>query len=212
MEVSNMTARLPRCSGIAILRGLSLRLTAALTCLFAAGFCLAAPAAAQISPDGTPAKSLQQQAGPYRLQINLYADPVGVEQPLNVAVQAAPGGPPLDGATVTITGQPGLGTDATTTRAVRLNEEQGVPGSFAGEIAFSISGAWDLQVQVSGPAGDGATRVPVAVAAPRAIPVWLGWTIGLAPPVLGLIWFGWWNRGYLARLRAAEAELMQGAA
>ena len=35
------------------------------------------------------------------------------------------------------------------------------------------------------------------------VPEWLGWLIGLSP-LMGLVWFGWRQRGYLRRLRAEQ--------
>ena len=75
------------------------------------------------------------------------------------------------------------------------------PGSYTGEVSFPVRGAWDLQLHASGPEGEATADVPITVAAPSAIPVWIGWLIGLSP-LVGLAWFAWWNRNYLRRLRA----------
>lgn len=150
------------------------------------------------------ARTEQLSAGPYLLSVQLHDDPAQVEQPLELAVQPLPGGAALDDATVTVIGVPGLGTDATQTRESTLRPETGEPGSYTGQLSFPVRGAWDLELRVSGPAGEGTASLPMTVAAPEAIPVWLGWLIGMSP-LAGLAWFVWWNRGYLRRLRAEEA-------
>jgi len=152
---------------------------------------------------GVPARQDERTIAGYHLLVNQYADPARVEQALPVTVAAAPDGPSLDGASLSLVGRPGLGTDGVATRAVPLIEEPLEPGSYAAEVAFSVAGSWELEVQVDGPVGSGAARVPVVVAAPSAIPVWLGWLIGLSP-LAGLAWFATWNRRELGRLMAAS--------
>lgn len=141
-----------------------------------------------------------RQAGPYVLDIVLDADPPHVERSLGITVRALPGTPPLDGVSLTVTGLPGDRTHAVPTRVRRLRPDPREPGDYAGEIAFAVAGAWVLEVRAAGPAGTGAVRLPLTVGAPPAIPVWVGWMIGLSP-LIGVIWFGWWNLGYLRRLR-----------
>ena len=150
----------------------------------------------------------QLSAGPYLLSVQLNDDPAKVEQPLELTVQPLPGSAALDGATVTVTGVPGLGTDAMQTRETTMQPVSGEPGSYTGQVSFPVRGAWDLEVGVSGPAGEKTASVPLIVAAPEAIPVWLGWLIGMSP-LAGVVWFVWWNRGYLRRLRAEEVSDLQ---
>jgi hypothetical protein len=158
---------------------------------------LAAPASAHQEA----ARTEQLQAGPYLLSVQLYDDPAHVEQPLMLTVHSLPSSASLDEAAVTVTGVPGPGVDATQTPATNLRPDPAEPGSYTGEVSFPVRGTWDLQLEVSGPQGEGTANVPVTVAAPSAIPVWLGWLIGLSP-LVGVAWFAWWNRNYLRRLRA----------
>ena len=160
---------------------------------------------ASVSAHEEAARTEQLSAGPYLLWVQLREDPAQVEQPLELAVQSLPDGAALDGATITVTGVPGLGTDATRTRETVLQPETDEPGSYTGQVSFPVRGAWDLEVRVSGPAGEGTASVPLTVAAPAAIPVWLGWLIAMSP-LIGVGWFMWWNRGYLRRLRAEEVD------
>ncbi|MDQ3942090.1 MAG: FixH family protein [Actinomycetota bacterium] len=165
---------------------------------------LALPVAPVIAHEDA-ARTEELSAGPYQLSVQLYDDPVQVGQPLEVTVRSLPGGPDLEDATVTVTGVPGLGTDATQTREIAMQPETAEPGSYAGEVSFPVRGAWDVRIRVSGPAGEGTASLPVTVAVPGAIPVWLGWLVGLSP-LVGIAWFAWWNRGYLHQLRAEEVD------
>jgi hypothetical protein len=161
--------------------------------------------AAPVSAHESSARVEELSAGPYLLSVQLYDDPVQVGQPLEITVRSLPGGPALEDATVTVIGVPGLGTDATQTRETTMQLETAEPGSYVGEVSLPVRGAWDIRIWASGPAGEGTASVPVTVAVPGAIPVWLGWLVGLSP-LAGLAWFAWWNKGYLRRLRAEEMD------
>jgi hypothetical protein len=153
---------------------------------------------------GVPVKQAERDVGGYHLIVSEYADPAHVDQGLPITVWAADGSAPLDDAQLTAIGRPGLGTDATPTHVARLVEEPTEQGSYAAELAFAVAGSWDVEIDVDGPAGSGSVQVPVQVAAPAAIPVWLGWAIGLSP-LLGVAWFASWNRRELRRLAATAA-------
>jgi hypothetical protein len=158
---------------------------------------LAAPASAHQEA----ARTEQLQVGPYLLSVQLDEDPPHVEEPLMLRVHSLPSSASLDEAAVTVTGVPGPGTDATQTRVTNMRADPAEPGSYTGEVSFPVRGAWDLQLHASGPEGEATANVPITVAAPSAIPVWIGWLIGLSP-LVGVAWFAWWNRNYLRRLRA----------
>ena len=146
------------------------------------------------------ARTVAVQAGSYRLVVGFMSDPPHVENPLEVTVRADAGGPSLEGATLTLIGLPGLGTDATPTRLVNLKPQAGEPGEYAGAVSLTVRGAWNLRLDIQGPGGSGTVFLPVTVAAPAAMPPWLGWLIAMSP-LSGVAWFGWWNRRYLERLR-----------
>ena len=151
------------------------------------------------------ARLVTTQAGPYLLTIGFMSDPPQVETPLEVTLKAEPPGPSLAGTTLTLTGLPGLGTDATPTRPVRLTLEADETEFYEGKVSLPVRGAWVLRLDVEGSAGRGTALLPVTVAAPAAMPLWLGWLIALSP-LLGVAWFAGWNRRYLARLRLEEAR------
>jgi hypothetical protein len=130
----------------------------------------AAPAAALA--DGT--RTDAYPAGPYSVTVTR-DDPVTVEQTIRFAVTLAP----ADGAGVAAIALPDAGTPARPVRAVAVAGYR--QGTYAVTARFPVRGAWLLTLAVTGRAGRGQATVRVAVAAPGAIPLWLGWTIGLAP-------------------------------
>lgn len=142
-----------------------------------------------------------RRGGAYRLRIGIYDARPTVVRPLHVEVQPLPGSASLDGATITARGVPGPETNAVATRAIRLRPMPGGAPGVEGAVLFSVRGGWNLEIRVSGPSGTGVVRIPVAVTAPWVVPPWVGWALGLSP-LLGLLWFGWWQRGYLRRLEA----------
>jgi hypothetical protein len=167
--------------------------------LVAAGFLLTLASSA-FAHDNI-ARTVTVQGGPYSIQVGMMTDPPTVETPLDITVTAASGAPALKGATVTLTAVPGLGTDGVTSKAYPMTAEPAEPASFETKIPLPVRGAWLLKVEVDGPAGKGTATLPVTVAAPAAMPIWLGWLIGMSPS-LGLVWFAWWNRRYFLRIRS----------
>jgi hypothetical protein len=178
-----------------IARGLALALVAA----GLASAVAPVPALAHAEP---AAATVAVDAGPYPLVVALYADPPRAGQDLPLLVIPAGGGPPAP-SEVQVVARPGLGTSATPTRA-RLAPDPDAPGSFAGAVRLPVTGAWLVDVSADGPAGEGRATVPVTAAAPGALPLWIGWAVGLAP-LLGVLWFTWWQHRYLRRLEAPAA-------
>lgn len=164
----------------------------------ALGLLAAAPAA--LAHDERPARTDLVQAGPYALEIALYTDQPRTGQAFAVVV--APQGDPAP-TTVRLVARPGLGTNATPSRST-LGPDPDAPDRFAGLAHLSVTGAWLLDVQADGPAGAGRATYAMTAAAPGAVPVWLGWLVGLSP-LLGVVWLGWWQHRYLQRLEAAAA-------
>lgn len=135
-------------------------------------------------------------AGPYTVTVTS-DDPVQVDRATPFAIALSP----ADGATVLALALPGPGTAARPGRA--LTAAGGAGGRYVVTASFPVRGAWVLALDVAGPAGRGRAAVPLTVAAPGAIPQWLGWTIGLSP-LLGLAVFLAAQVGRARRLRAAR--------
>ncbi|MBX5491436.1 MAG: hypothetical protein IRZ14_09770 [Chloroflexi bacterium] len=162
------------------------------------GILLAAPALATAHVE-SPATTTTVHAGPYTLVVAQYADPPRAGAALPLLVSPAPATAPAPTA-VRVVARPGLGTDATPTRAVLAPDPDG-PGRFAGDVRLPVAGAWLLDIQVDGPAGPAQATLPVTAAAPHAIPAWAGWLLGLSP-LAGVAWLVWWQRRYLRALEA----------
>lgn len=146
------------------------------------------------------------RAGPYRLEVRWYTDPPRTNQPLEVLIVPLDL-PPEEASrlTVALVARPGLGTEATPTRGT-VGPDPDRAGAFAAQVNLPVQGAWNLEISVSGPSGRGQARVELLVAAPGAIPLWLGWAIGLSP-LLGLGAFLLWQRREVRRLLAEAREV-----
>jgi hypothetical protein len=102
---------------------------------------------------------------------------------------------------VRIVARPGLGTNAAPI-PVRLAPVPDRPNTFEGTVHLPAIGAWLLDIVAEGPSGEGHAIAPLTAIAPEAPPEWIGWALGLSP-LLGVLWFGLWQRGYLQRLEAS---------
>lgn len=138
----------------------------------AAAIWLAAVLLALAAPAGT--RTDAYPAGPYSITVTR-ADPLEVDHAAAFALAVTP----ADGVGVVAVTLPGPGTAG---RPGRATTEPGRgPGAYVVTASFPVRGAWVLALDVAGPRGRGRAVVTVTVAAPGAIPQWLGWTIGLSP-------------------------------
>ncbi len=158
------------------------------------------PVAAQSLP-ATPARTEAITAGPYNLSVNLYSNPLRSGEAAAISISPLPGSAPLEGAKLSMVARPGPGTDASSGRTIPLAANQATGGLYAGQLTLEVRGAYLLEIDVAGPAGSASATVPLNVSAPAAIPVWLGWLIGLGPALVGLTLFGLWNKSYLGKLK-----------
>ena len=101
---------------------------------------------------------------------------------------------------------PGPGTQGRPGRATTA--PGGRPDTFLVTASFPVRGAWVLFLAITGPAGRGQAAVPVTVAAPGAVPQWLGWAIGLSP-LAGLAAFLAVQVRTARRLRARASRSVQ---
>jgi len=143
-----------------------------------------------------PAHTETLMAGPYLVNVNLYQYPPWTDQSDEVTVVPQQGNLHLSGL---ILMEPGLGTDAVELRS-HLSPS-GPSGTLVGSIRMPVRGAWNIVIQLNGPQGAGQASFPIVVAAPGAIPIWLGWLIALTP-LLGIAWLIWHQRRYRKRLLA----------
>ncbi len=149
---------------------------------------------------GNPAHSETLIAGPYVVEVAFSEDPPQVEQPLDVTV-VAHNQVQLSGS---LTAKPGSGTDGVIIHALfTLNQKQ--PWILTSSIHFPVRGAWHLIFALDGDKGHGTASIDVTVTAPNAMPLWLGWLIGLSPLVgcAWLVWQQWRHRRKLLRNASA---------
>jgi hypothetical protein len=145
---------------------------------------------ARVSADGA-SYSKELIAGPYRFQANLSEYPPQVEHPVYV-ICVLHTDLPLVGQLI---GRPGAGTDAVEIHAP-LSAEKHTPAELSGTLQFTVRGSWQLLFRFNGPQGPASASLDIVVAAPGAMPLWLGWLIGLSP-LIGCMWFAW--RQYIYR-------------
>jgi hypothetical protein len=81
---------------------------------------------------------------------------------------------------------PGLGINAVPVHANLLPDRR-VSNALRGAIHLPVRGQWHLLIGLDGPRGRGATSMDLTVSAPDALPIWLGWLIGLSP-LVGCAW------------------------
>lgn len=140
---------------------------------------------------GEPAQTLTLAAGPYVIDVNLYQSQPFTDTPLEMTVVPHDPTLPLQGR---IIADPGLGTDAVEIRAP-LSPIAANSTTLRGAISMPVQGAWQIGIALDGPQGSGTAHFPVTVAAPGAIPVWLGWLIAVTP-LLGVAWWLWRQHRY----------------
>lgn len=115
-------------------------------------------------------------AGPYVVDVALSDYPPITDQVIDVTVTPHESGLNLSGS---VTALPGLGTDAVPLRSALTPVRGSI--DLVGAIHMPVRGAWNIAVQLNGPRGKGAATFAIVVGAPGAIPIWLGWVIGLTP-------------------------------
>lgn len=161
-------------------------------------FLFALPATALASDN--PARSETLIAGPYTIVVGLSNDPPLVDQDFTLTVSDREA-TPLVG---TLIAQPRFGTDAIPVRTPLL-QDNGNTHVLTGTLRLVVRGAWNIVVDLNGPRGRGSANLDVTVTAPNAMPVWLGWIIGLLP-LVGCVWLIWQQWHYRNTLLATEQQ------
>ena len=152
-----------------------------------------------------PAQVATVTIGPYPLVVSLYASPAhaGTALPFTITPDPRDRGR----LTYTVMAIPGPGVDATPVRG-RVEPHPDVPGGAQGRVNLPVAGLWRLRVDVDGPYGHAewpaGAGIAVQALPPTAIPLWLGWVIGLIP-VFGGVGFLLAQRRQLRRLPEPRA-------
>ena len=151
----------------------------------------------------TPARVLHVNAGPHPLVVSLYKDPAnaGYALPFSIAPQQDSNGT----LTYNVFSVPAYGIHATPVRA-SLSPDSNVHNGVQGTAEITVQGNWTLRITVTSSTGTDVAEVPITATAPPAIPLWLGWGIGLIP-IYGLLAFLLTQRRRKKPLVEADAEV-----
>jgi hypothetical protein len=140
---------------------------------------------------GVPERQERVQAGPYTLELRYYSVPRSGQNLVLMIVPVAGGQP----AAIQVTAVPGAGVDAPAA-AVRTAPDPDDPTATDALIPIAAPGLWVITVAATGPAGTGQAELGLLAATPGAIPVPVGWAIGLSP-LIGIIGFAAAQRRWL---------------
>src|SRR5215472_8371824 len=161
--------------------------------------------AALTAAGSSPLATQDAQVGPYRLLLSFYSLP-RVGQELNMTIQPKIPGQRVQFSQVVL--NPARGTDANAVR-VSTSPDADNPEIYDVYVTPSVRGLWLLHLPVKGSSGSITGDIPINVAGPPAIPIWLGWLIGMLPLPL-LIAFIWlqvnWRK---ARREQVQQEALQ---
>ncbi len=152
-----------------------------------------------------PARTIPLTVGPYQFELNAYSWPPHTDQ--EVEISLAPSGAdalPRSAYRLALTVVPGPGVDATAL-TVAVGPDPDDPRGFVARPRIPVAGRWTLRLAVAGPRGAASEEIPWDVAAPPAIPLWLGWLIGLSP-LIGLAVFGVSEARWLRRVGKQSVE------
>jgi len=142
-----------------------------------------------------PIKTIDVRVGPYPMRVSYYSEARG-GKPLifSIAPQESLGSP----IEYRVTAVPGTTVNAVPIKA-QIVPDPDQPGAVRGSVNLPVSGQWMLTIDVSGPKGRGDADVPILAGAPPAMPVWLGWLIGLLPAWLMIAFVIWQARRSVAQ-------------
>jgi hypothetical protein len=82
-----------------------------------------------------------------------------------------------------------------------LSTDPSIKNGVQGTAEVTVHGDWSMRIAVSGLSGPATGSVDLPVTAPPALPVWLGWFVGLVP-LYGLL-------GFVLLLRKRKAPVAE---
>lgn len=147
---------------------------------------------------GVPERRERVQAGPYALELRYYGAP-RAGQSLALMVAPLEGPQPTE---VRIAATLGAGSDAVAAR-VRVAPDPDDPAATDALIPLATAGLWQITIEANGPAGAGRAETGIIAAAPGAVPVPVGWAIGLSP-LVGVVGFAVAQRRWLRGMTNAK--------
>jgi len=148
----------------------------------------------------SPLATQNARIGPYDLLLSYYSLP-RAGQALNMTIESGRPGERLQFSQAVL--KPAPGTDGNIVPVVIMPDSENSAISDV-NVTPPVRGSWLLHLRVTGPSGPVIGDVPIAVEGPPAIPLWLGWLIGLVPLPL-LCFFIWWQ----VRWRKAQRHRLE---
>lgn len=146
----------------------------------------------------SPLATQNAAVGPYLVLLSFYSLP-RAGQSMSLTIQSSRPAQPLKFTGAIL--NPAPGTDATPVNIILTpdKEDQNV---YDVQATPPIKGKWLFHMRVSGPSGTISGDIPLEVDGPPAIPLWLGWLIGLSPLPFILLFIAYqviWRKKQLAR-------------
>jgi uncharacterized membrane protein YhdT len=139
---------------------------------------LVVPLAIALSAAGaSPLATQNATVGPYTVLLSFYSFP-RAGQSFNMTIESDRPGQPLTFSAATL--NPAPGTDGNTITVILAPDGEN-QGAYNVQATPPVTGKWLLHVTIAGAAGVVTGNIPINVTGPPAIPLWLGWSIGLVP-------------------------------
>jgi len=125
----------------------------------------------------SPLATQNATVGPYLVLLSFYSL-ARAGQAMNLTIQSSRPAQPLKFTGAIL--NPAPGTDATPVNIILTLDKEG-QNVYDVQATPPIKGKWLLHMRVSGQLGAVSGDIPIDVDGPPAIPLWLGWLIGLTP-------------------------------
>ncbi|HEV2581994.1 MAG TPA: hypothetical protein VGT44_14155 [Ktedonobacteraceae bacterium] len=151
-----------------------------------------------VAGGASPLATQKAVIGPYNVLLSFYSLP-RAGQAMNATVESARPADALLFSNAVL--NPAAGTDGSTI-AVMITPDGETPHVYDVQVTPPVRGKWLLHLQVTGPTGTVSGDIPIIVDGPPAIPIWLGWLIGLAPLPFILLFIAYqvtWRKRQMVR-------------
>jgi hypothetical protein len=157
------------------------------------------PAALLLMAGGaSPLATQNAVIGPYGVLLSFYSLP-RAGQAMNMTVESARSDDPLQFSDAVLNPAPGTDGNAISVTIMPDGESAHV---YDVQVTPPFEGKWLLHMRVNGSAGTVSGDIPINVEGPPAIPLWLGWMIGLVPLPFILLFIAYqviWRKKQIAR-------------
>jgi len=145
----------------------------------------------------SPLATQSAAIGPYVVLLSFYSLP-RAGQSMNMTIESGRPAEPLQFSNAVLHPAPGTDGNSIPAALTPNGESQHV---FNVQVTPPVKGKWLLHLQLTGAAGAASGDIPINVDGPPAIPLWLGWLIGLVPLPFLLLFIAYqiiWRKKQLA--------------